>query len=277
MADQRAQYTEEAVGAGHPTKADVINRLALVEHNTDGTHKADATLAKAAAYTVAAADKGKLIRATGGTWTLTLLAAATAGDGFPIRVENGGAGVVTVDGNGAELVGPAATIKLAQRDFLILVCDGSNWRIAGHRISAHFRATMAGAQSINDATATKLQFATEDADPLGDYDPAVNYRYTPSVPGWYVVSAGLNFTGAFSDGVRKNLSIGKNGTVSALADIRDGAASSATFLSGTKAVRMNGTADYLEAFVFHAQGAAQNVGGTTEGNAFFTAVLVAMD
>ncbi|MBI2178106.1 MAG: hypothetical protein HYU38_07205 [Candidatus Tectomicrobia bacterium] len=40
MADQRAQYTEEAVGAGHPTKADVVNRLALVEHNTDGTHKA---------------------------------------------------------------------------------------------------------------------------------------------------------------------------------------------------------------------------------------------
>lgn len=38
MADQRAQYSEEAVGANHPTKADVINRLALVEHGTDGVH-----------------------------------------------------------------------------------------------------------------------------------------------------------------------------------------------------------------------------------------------
>ena len=27
------------VGSGHPTKADTLNRLALVEHNTDGTHK----------------------------------------------------------------------------------------------------------------------------------------------------------------------------------------------------------------------------------------------
>ena len=39
MADQRAQYTEEAVGAGHPTKADVINRLALVEHDNEGKHR----------------------------------------------------------------------------------------------------------------------------------------------------------------------------------------------------------------------------------------------
>ncbi len=38
MADQRIQYTEEMVGAGHPTKADTLNRLMLVEHGTDGTH-----------------------------------------------------------------------------------------------------------------------------------------------------------------------------------------------------------------------------------------------
>ena len=28
------------VGAGHPTKSDTLNRLSLVEHNTDGSHKA---------------------------------------------------------------------------------------------------------------------------------------------------------------------------------------------------------------------------------------------
>lgn len=39
MADQRILYTEQLVGSGHPTKADTINRLALVEHNADGTHK----------------------------------------------------------------------------------------------------------------------------------------------------------------------------------------------------------------------------------------------
>lgn len=37
-ADQRAQFNERAVGANHPTLSDTINRLALVEHNNDGTH-----------------------------------------------------------------------------------------------------------------------------------------------------------------------------------------------------------------------------------------------
>ncbi|MDA1000906.1 MAG: hypothetical protein O2807_10400 [bacterium] len=39
MADLRAQWNEEAVGANHATKADVVNRLQLAEHNSDGTHK----------------------------------------------------------------------------------------------------------------------------------------------------------------------------------------------------------------------------------------------
>lgn len=39
MADQRIIYTEEMVGASHPTKVDTLNRLALVEHENDGTHQ----------------------------------------------------------------------------------------------------------------------------------------------------------------------------------------------------------------------------------------------
>lgn len=40
MADQTIKATEEMVGSGHATKSDTLNRLTLVEHNTDGTHKA---------------------------------------------------------------------------------------------------------------------------------------------------------------------------------------------------------------------------------------------
>ena len=45
MADQRIQYTEEMVGANHPSKSDTLNRLTLVEHDTDGTHKAASKVA----------------------------------------------------------------------------------------------------------------------------------------------------------------------------------------------------------------------------------------
>lgn len=40
MTDLRIQFREEMVGAGHPAKTDTLNRLTLVEHNNDGTHKA---------------------------------------------------------------------------------------------------------------------------------------------------------------------------------------------------------------------------------------------
>ena len=39
MSDQRIQYDEEMVGAGHPTKPDTLNRLALAETGTDGKGK----------------------------------------------------------------------------------------------------------------------------------------------------------------------------------------------------------------------------------------------
>lgn len=55
MTDQRAQYNEYAIGAGHPSEPDVVNRLALIEHNTDGTHKV---------ITLTVADNGNYIGAT---------------------------------------------------------------------------------------------------------------------------------------------------------------------------------------------------------------------
>ena len=38
MADLRIRYDELMVGANHPSKTDTLNRLAIVEHNSDGTH-----------------------------------------------------------------------------------------------------------------------------------------------------------------------------------------------------------------------------------------------
>jgi hypothetical protein len=39
MSDLRIQYQEEMVGAGHPAKADTLNRLALAEHGINGSHR----------------------------------------------------------------------------------------------------------------------------------------------------------------------------------------------------------------------------------------------
>ncbi len=63
MTEKRALYTEEAVGANHPTKTDVINRLTLIQHDTDGTHLA-AALTTLLGLTYARIKQGTFIRDT---------------------------------------------------------------------------------------------------------------------------------------------------------------------------------------------------------------------
>lgn len=88
------------------------------------------TLTKAANYTLAAADLGKMIDYTG-TYTLTLLAAATAGDGFACGVRNSGTGVITIDPNSSELIDGASTITLAAGESCLLICNGTAWKTVG--------------------------------------------------------------------------------------------------------------------------------------------------
>jgi len=100
-------------------------------------------LTKSTAYTVAAADRGRIIEVTG-TTTITLLAAATAGDGFPILIVNTGAALVTIDGDGAETINGDTTKILPPGAGALLTCDASTW--VGH-ISAEvgsFTGTLTG-------------------------------------------------------------------------------------------------------------------------------------
>jgi len=62
MADLRPQYTEEAVGANHPTKTDVINRAYNVEHGIDGTHSKAIT--QLTASKLVKADASKILTAS---------------------------------------------------------------------------------------------------------------------------------------------------------------------------------------------------------------------
>lgn len=87
-------------------------------------------LSKAGAYTVAAADKGKVIRCTG-TWTLSLTAAATLGDGFAFAVLNEGSGTITIDPNASELVDGGTTKLLTAGKLAIVYCNGTGFTTVG--------------------------------------------------------------------------------------------------------------------------------------------------
>jgi len=92
---------------------------------------------KTSAYPVVAADLGNVINcdASGGAFTVTLLAAATAGDGATIVIKktDSSANVVTVDADGTETIdGELVQNIVEQYDSIMIACDGSNWHIVSH-------------------------------------------------------------------------------------------------------------------------------------------------
>jgi len=86
-------------------------------------------------YTVDEADLGKTIAFNiTAAKTCTLLAAATAGDGFILTIKKVSSNAVklTIDGNASETIDGATTIDIAdQYAGLVIACDGSNWHVVG--------------------------------------------------------------------------------------------------------------------------------------------------
>lgn len=95
---------------------------------------ANSVSAKAANYTVVAADNGRVITvdASGAARTVTLPPVATAGAGFKLVVKKTdvSANTVTIDGDGAETIDDAETMVLRlHNQSVALVCDGAAWHV----------------------------------------------------------------------------------------------------------------------------------------------------
>lgn len=84
---------------------------------------------KTAAYTVVAADLGKIIRCTDVSFTVTLTAAATLGSGFYCWIWNDSvnSGVITVDPTGTETIDGLSTLVLREGEGVEIISNGSNW------------------------------------------------------------------------------------------------------------------------------------------------------
>jgi hypothetical protein len=121
------------------------------------------TLAKATTYTVAVADQGKIIDLSGASFTVTLPAAATAGDGFLIGFKHNGTDgqLYTIDGDGSETINGQTTKVLSQAEqALILVSDGSNWHIVGYSEGASYMIVQCVHNTTDLEVATDLALLT---------------------------------------------------------------------------------------------------------------------
>lgn len=87
-------------------------------------------IARSANTALAAADLGRVIIATG-TWTQTLNACSTLGDGWYVEYRNNGTGTITIDPNASELIDGMATMQLAPGETCCLYCDGTQLMTIG--------------------------------------------------------------------------------------------------------------------------------------------------
>ena len=129
-----------------------------------------------------------------------------------------------------------------------------------------FSAYQSSGQTVNATTVTKLQFETEEFDTASCFDNSTNYRFTPTVAGYYQVSGGytLNTINTYC-----KLALYKNG--SNYKFISNGYSSTQGGAFGSCLVYMNGSTDYIE---LYAEVGATNVMAT--GSPVYTYFQAAM-
>lgn len=132
----------------------------------------------------------------------------------------------------------------------------------------YFKATRSATQSINDNSATKVQYDTEALDSGGYYDNATNYRFTPLQAGYYLFIHSIEFASPQDQNLVSAL-IYKNG--GSVADRPSHASGTSTVGSVALVVLlMNGSTDYVEAYGYqdNAGNTAKNVLNGTDRSSF---------
>jgi len=105
---------------------------------------------------IAEADRDLLLKvdATAGAKTITLLAAATAGDGFVTRIQkiDSSTNTVIIDGNASETINSALTyVLVGQWSAVTLICDGTGWFVQSDLSTLNFSPVTA---AVNGFTMT---------------------------------------------------------------------------------------------------------------------------
>jgi hypothetical protein len=144
-----------AIPPADTTQAGLLNQLSGNAGDYVGGDNACHSMAppsafvlKTAAYTLTAADSGKYVICSGGSWSLTLPAPAV---GLSYRLRNdagisGTIGAITVLPTGGTIDGLTSISLLPQQE-CTLITDGTNWRTFGLR-----REVILGTQDITSST-----------------------------------------------------------------------------------------------------------------------------
>lgn len=131
-----------------------------------------------------------------------------------------------------------------------------------------FYATSAGVQTLTSATITKAALANETFDTNNNFDSTTNYRFTPTVAGYYQFN--LTFLAAASTSLTQGVVyLYKNGNTVSY-NIHSNYSTTGVSVSHSDLVYLNGSTDYVEMFV-RATGTGTI---TVDNNTLFSGCLV---
>lgn len=135
MSDQCIQYNEEMVGAGHPTKPDTLNRLSLVECDTDGKGKYRYLKHQASAPSTAAGEGAIYFKSDG------LPYYRKASNGAEVMLGGGNASIqfgratLNPGGTGWRTVTIAPSPSVIMANTMLVAAHGTSLRCASGRIA----------------------------------------------------------------------------------------------------------------------------------------------
>ncbi len=128
-----------------------------------------------------------------------------------------------------------------------------------------FSAYQSSAQSVANATFTKIQLQTEEFDTASCFDSASTYRFTPTTAGYYQITGGVGINSLSGGGVAE---IWKNGgrfkrgiAVTTVSGIT-------VHISVAALVYLNGSTDYVELYCYQNSGSSANTHNGSEWNYF---------
>jgi hypothetical protein len=124
------------------------------------------------------------------------------------------------------------------------------------------------AQTLSSGTFTKIQFQTEEFDTNSNYDNATNYRFTPTVAGYYQLNANTTISGSVIGNLIMMLY--KNGSAyrQGMQVIAEAAGSVVSSI-----VYANGSTDYFEVYLLQGSGVSKTLLGGSPYNSFTGAMI----
>jgi len=157
----------------------------------------------------------------------------------------------------------AMTVDAAQN---IVLAKGIS---VGASAAPAFSAFQSSVQVFANNVSTKVQFQSKEFDTAVAFDATTNFRFTPQIAGYYLVSAfvtfGANANVATELIFTKNSSLSKRGGWNSGTDFGSGSGGSATFF-------LNGSTDFVEVFSKQLSGSTINTSAAAS-DTYFQAFL----